>query len=315
MPAAYTHITLVNVLSRNMGNDADFPEESALAIGRHLKFCELGSVSPDYPYLALTLNIGNFGDATAWADAMHKTNTLDMVRTGVNDVRKITSDVVRHKCMAWLFGYSAHVATDVAVHPVVNLKAGEPYEQHKSDHRICEMHQDVNIFPRLGLDMQLSDFLKRHILGCGDPDDPHSLDLDISRIWLNMLGEVYAGEFASNPPQIRDWHRGFHRIMELATEAGNLIPFARHVAAAEGLAYPQQEEVDDQYTRGLSVPGGLYMDYDAIFEKTVEDVRKMWFMVARAIEGDGTQLANARNWSLDSGKYLDNGDFVFWGHA
>lgn len=68
MPAAYAHLTLVNVLKerRNLEKIPGMPRPAVIAVGKYAKFCELGAVSPDYPYLAL-----GDADAAKWADAMH----------------------------------------------------------------------------------------------------------------------------------------------------------------------------------------------------------------------------------------------------
>jgi hypothetical protein len=310
MPASYAHMTLVNELFIRLDGDVDFPAEAYSAIGRHLKFCELGAVSPDYPYLALA------SKSREWADLMHGVhdpmNTLDLIRAGVSRLSGIESDACRHKCLAWLLGYTAHVATDVSVHPVINRKVG-PYEDNKTEHRVCEMHQDVFIFRRMNLDMALSGFLERHIGGCADPEDRDRLDPDIAAFWKDILESVFPRHFEANPPEIDKWHEGFNRIMGIANEGGRLLAFARHVAADEGLVYPLPDEDDSQYIEQLGVPGGLLMDYNAVFEKAIVDVRDTWLKVVRAMSG-ATELAKAGNWSLDSGKD-NNNKSVFWSFA
>ncbi len=68
MPGAYAHMTLVNVRKEPQSLEAipGFPADAISAVLDYFKFCELGAVSPDYPYLA----IGDPG-AARWADAMH----------------------------------------------------------------------------------------------------------------------------------------------------------------------------------------------------------------------------------------------------
>lgn len=73
MPAAYAHITLVNILRETHRLQAipGLPREAIAAVLDYFKFCELGAVSPDYPYLAI-------GDANTanWADLMHYEKTV-----------------------------------------------------------------------------------------------------------------------------------------------------------------------------------------------------------------------------------------------
>ena len=45
-------------------------------------------------------------------------------------LKKWTCDA-QQKGLAWLLGYCAHVATDVTIHPVVEMKVG-PYDENKN---------------------------------------------------------------------------------------------------------------------------------------------------------------------------------------
>lgn len=105
MPAAYAHLTLVNVLKelRRLESIPGMPRPAVIAVGRYAKICELGAVSPDYPYLAL-----GDADAAKCADAMHYTRIGDMIRVGADYVRALSGDV-QQKCVAWLLGYCAHL--------------------------------------------------------------------------------------------------------------------------------------------------------------------------------------------------------------
>ena len=65
MPGAFAHITLTNMLKETKRLDAlgGFPDAAKAAALKYFMYCELGAVSPDYPYLA----IGDQG-AAKWAD-------------------------------------------------------------------------------------------------------------------------------------------------------------------------------------------------------------------------------------------------------
>jgi hypothetical protein len=80
MPGAYAHITLVNHAQKRL-DKAGLSNETAYALEAYLKFLELGSVSPDYPYLAL-------GEGK-WADKMHYTNTSSLFKAGVRQVQNL----------------------------------------------------------------------------------------------------------------------------------------------------------------------------------------------------------------------------------
>ena len=174
-----------------------------------------------------------------------------MIHAGVKHLKNMQGEAKR-KGLAWLLGYSAHVATDVTIHPVVELKVGD-YDNHKTEHRICEMHQDAYIFQRLNLgEIGLSEHLDSGIAACCATSDKHEIDPDIENLWRSMLHDVHPEEFGTNPPNIHKWHRGFKIMLDDVGEEGNeLIPFARHVAVGLGLTYPSKEDIDKQYIKIL----------------------------------------------------------------
>lgn len=167
MPGAYAHITLANELSdvNYLEGLPSFPTQAIQAILRYFKFCELGSVSPDYPYLDFLSSV-----STEWADTMHRVGTGEFLKAGVAQVGGMKG-AAQQKCVAWLLGFASHVAADVCVHPVVERKVG-PYEQNKKEHRVCEMNEDVYIFARLNLgDIGLSEHLDSGVGACTDPQN------------------------------------------------------------------------------------------------------------------------------------------------
>lgn len=307
MPGAFAHITLVNELKEPLRLEGipGFGPDAITSVLDFFKFCELGAVSPDYPYLAV-------GDSNAakWADMMHYIKTGDMIKAGIRQVNKLQGNNQR-KAFAWLLGYSAHVATDVTIHPVVELKVG-PYAENKKAHRVCEMNQDAYIFQRLNLgQIGLSEHLDSGIWGCCEANSDRLAPV-IAVLWSGMLQETYPEEFAANPPDIDKWHQRFKVMVDEIGEEGNrLMPIARHLAVDCGLTYPDCAEIDTQFIRSLKVPTG-HMDYDAIFDKAIDSVGSVWSLVAKGVfGGDNTYLAQIGHWNLDTGKDT-NGRYVFW---
>lgn len=308
MPAAYAHITLVNELKepRRLEGIPGFPQGAISAVLKYSKFCELGTVSPDYPYLAL----GDEG-AKRWADVMHYNRTGEIIHAGIRQLQNMRGDA-KKKGLAWLLGYTAHVATDVSIHPVVEMKVG-PYESNKTAHRVCELHQDAYIFQRLNLGgLGLSEYLDSGIAACRDATDPELLDRDIVLLWKGMLREVHPEEFNINLPDIDKWHRGFNlAIDKIAEEGDKLIPFARHLGMDAGLTYPGEGEIDPQFIRSLATPFGK-RDYDAIFDAAIRNVGGVWQLAASAVtQGQKSYLAQIGNWNLDTGRDERN-RLVFW---
>ena len=309
MPGAYAHITLVNILkeTERLEEITEFPVEAITAVMKYFKFCELGAVSPDYPYLA----VGDT-DAAKWADTMHYTRTGEMIKAGVKCLRNMYGESKR-KGIAWLLGYAAHVTTDVTIHPVVELKVGV-YAKNKKEHRICEMNQDAYIFQRLNLgEIGLSEHLDSGIGRCSEDNDRHSLDGEIRQLWEGMLQEVHAQEYANNPPDINKWHKGFMMMVDKIAEEGNyLTPLARHVAVDLGLTYPAANQIDQQFIKELAVPTG-HKNYDEIYEIAIQNVGMVWQMVASGVmAASETYIAQIGDWNLDTGRDPSQ-HLVFWG--
>jgi len=308
MPGAYAHITLVNELRepQRLEKIPGFPRYAISAVLKYFKFCELGAVSPDYPYLAI-------GDESAkrWANIMHYTRAGEMIQAGVKRMQTIKGDA-RKKGLAWLLGYAAHVTTDVTIHPVIELKVGE-YKGHEKPHRICEMHQDAYIFQRLNLgEVGMSEHLDSGIAACRDKTDPDLLDRDIVSHWTGMLLDVHPKEFATNPPDIDTWHRGFKFVIDkIAEEGEHLVPFARHLAVDSGLTYPATGDIDPQYIKSLATPNGK-QGYNAIFDAAIENVGGIWQVAASGVtQGQKTYLSRIGNWDLDTGRD-ESKRLVFW---
>ncbi len=307
MPGAYAHLTLVGLLvESNSLNKADgFTPLAKAALMENAQFCDLGAVSPDYPYL----NITHQRDQ-AWADLMHHENTGQMIIKGVEMVRAMSGQA-RDKAFAWLLGYVAHVVTDVTIHPVVQLKVG-PYVGNERAHRICEMHQDAHIFQLLNVgEVGLAEYLDSGIWKCCDTPGSGRLDPAVSIVWQGMLQACYPEKCKSGLPDTDAWHKAFGAVVDTLEEGGKLPAFARHVAVNCGATYPAAEEIDEQYITGLTTPEGK-MNYNAIFERTINNVLVIWSVIASAVyKGDLAYQAVIRNWNLDTGKD-DDGNFVFW---
>ena len=89
------------------------------------------------------------------------------------------------------------------------------------------------------------------------------------------------------------------------------MPIARHVAVNCGLTYPDAGKIDDQYIRGLKVPGGV-MDYDQIFDRAVENVKHIWMLISKGVLSDNQDYKNKiGSWNLDTGRD-QNGNLVYW---
>jgi hypothetical protein len=305
MPGAYAHLTLVSIAKEPSALEAVGVADLAItALLDYAKFCDLGAVSPDYPYLAVT-----HPAQKAWADAMHYVRTRAVISSGIERVRALQGEQAR-KCLAWLLGYAAHVTTDMTIHPVVEKKVG-PYHGHEREHRICEMNQDAYIFQRLDLGgIEYAEYLDHGIAACSSAGDRDRLDEDVASLWTQLLRETYF-DSAAPQPDPDAWHRGFRRGVDKIAESGRrLIPLARHVAQGFGLIYPLINEVDRQFIDALATPSGTRMSYDDIFDRAVANVRAEWAMIAAELAGGERYAVRGGTWDLDTGR--DGERYVFW---
>ena len=308
MSGAYAHISVVNDAQKRAAG-AGLREDTLAALGLYLKFLELGSVSPDYPYLALNRR------QKKWADAMHYTRNSTLLRAGVAAVASLPVNL-QPKTTAWLLGFAAHMTTDMTIHPVVELRVG-PYKGNEGEHRRCEMHQDAFIFPRVMNvgETGLSEHLATGIAGCHAADNVDVIDPAINLAWTAMLAAAYPRGGGEDPPALSGWHRGFRDILSAMAGANHLFPFARHVSANLNLAYPAECDVDQGYIQDLRTPQGP-MDYTAIFEKACLNVLTVWKMLDDALPaGRSDALDRLEDWNLDTGRSMQTGKFVFWEEA
>lgn len=306
MPGAYAHLTVVNAArDTDRLESTGVPIEAIQAVLKYLRFCELGAVSPDYPYLHL-MDAGS----KKWADLMHYERTNAPIHQGIDFVRALRGEE-QLMATAWLMGYAAHVATDVTIHPVVELLVGK-YAENATAHRICELNQDAYIFRRMNLDdVGRSEHLDSGIWNCCDAPDSGILHPTIALVWRQMLSSCYPLEYAANEPDIDAWHRGFKRVVDIAEEGHRMPLFARHLAVSSGLTYPAPAHIDMKYIRNLKTPDGP-MHYDALFEKAVGNVDAMWALIGRAIfEGDEAFRTLIRHYDLDTGKNAQ-GAYAYW---
>lgn len=307
MSGGYTHITLAQLAIEEVcfRREGLLHDDAKMALMKWKKFCIVGAVAPDYPYLDITDS-----NSCAWADVMHKGHAVALLQNGVARIRNMADIDLRQKCMAWLFGFATHVVTDGTIHPVVNLKVG-PYEQNKTEHRRCEMSQDVYAQRRLNLGaLDFNRQISTNVADTSDVDNPDRMDADVARLWEDLLLAVYSG---MNPqlgsPKIDDWHSAMHRMMKLGESGNVLFPFARHVAVDQGLVYPVAPET--QYINRLAVPGGLTMDFEEIFQKAFNNIVELWGWLALSLQGKGSPLDTLTSWSLDTG--MDENDRkIYW---
>lgn len=304
MPGGYAHIYLAN---RMTDYGAKLPELLSKAFEKYLEFCELGSVSPDLPYLAL----GN-PDQQSWADTFHYEGTFDFVTRAA----KILCDLeglTQLRCLAWLMGYVSHLVMDGTIHPVVEKIVGN-YADHKNEHRTCELNQDAYIFPDLGYGtVDRAEPIKTGPKLCADPDNPSQLNPELLSFWAATLQDTHPYQYNQAKPNINLWFKNYIDIMDkVVEEGGQMYPFTRHVLVdILAISTPDPLDVDDAYIYDLNTPIGIKSYHDLI-DSSMDNVLATWDALARAvIDSQFEALALIPNYNLDTGRaYSDK--YVWW---
>jgi len=305
MAGGFAHVTLVDRAHLRLDEVHGLTEDDVFNIGSLGTACQLGAVGPDYPYLALA---GLAFGQDRWADLMHYERTAEPLRAGIRALRAVPAAPERHRALAWLFGFAAHIATDLTIHPVVMMKVG-PYKGNEAAHRTCEMNQDVHIWTSRNLgkvgQAEYFDVLYESNTEGG------RLSPAVAGLWDAMLRHTHPQAYDEKAPAFDAWHAGFHRAVDVAED---LPIFARHLLAGKGQAYPTK--VDAQFIDGLATPHGL-MHYDKVCALAEDNILKLWSILARALhapEGEvEAVLAELPDGDLDTGRLLaDPNVYALW---
>lgn len=323
MAGTFAHITLVDSLCQDsdvLDKIDSLTPSMKRALMQFNNFCEFGAISPDAPYLKLLDS-----DAAAWANVMHYWRTTDFIRRAVTYVNALDFRLTdTQKCIAWLFGYAAHVVTDFTVHPVINLHVG-PYEQNKLQHRLCELNQDVYIFHKLGFgDVSTAEYIKRcGIDSCADEADEDRLDPAVRKIWCHCLDgsplksiKMKDGLPApKRPPEPDEWFDHYVGMIDKFAEEGGKFPWlCRQIVEAEGLVFPQLAQVDQSFIQNLKTPDGRTANYAQVFEEAQKNVINTWRELGAALDAGNANLFSLANGDLDTG-LADNNQSIFWGRV
>lgn len=331
MAGGYTHLTLVRSAITEATNDRGTNVIPALAavLSRWGHYVYLGGVSPDYPYLGL--------DAE-WADAMHKGGTDRMIKHAMPILherrRPNPQDYEWQRQFAWLLGFVSHVVADVTIHPVVNIRVGK-YELNQTDHRLCEMTQDVWIYRKItGLDLDYADNMKGEIRKCGTGVDLHD---GVEELWSECLGKVYGAAMKPGEDQIDRWHAMFIAAVDFA-EKGRKIPLIGRHMAGGAKAYPGNNELDKTFYENLVVPVGKAVrnnddpndteyqqpsdrgqpsSFEDIFDKACRHILEAWNILSEDMFKDDQNLGLLHttrfgDWSLDTGVDKTTGKLRLW---
>ncbi len=310
MAGTFAHIILTDTLCHEAALIAKLPKAIQAALKNYAPFAKFGSVGPDCPYAVCSTG------ATEYANLMHYLRTADFVRYAIPRIYEMnfgTSDA--RACIAWLFGYCAHLVTDMTFHPVISRKFGaySASSKNRKTHRLCELNQDVYITKkRRNIEVVGSDFLKLSQFGaCAAGGNLHRLNPAIMALWTYVLEQYPRSETKayvrlpkeSLKPNV--WYATFVNIFQNVITKGN--GFLKHL----GLGYPRLAELDPVYIENLPTADGSMIEYDLLFEKAAENVRRTWVELAAALDAGNAALFQLKNGSLDTGLADADGQPIF----
>lgn len=142
----------------------------------------------------------------------------------------------------------------------------------------------------------------------------------MTRLWTQSLKAACprtraakaAAPKPSKPPDPAAWYRCYVTLIDQFAEEGGKFPrFLRGFLEAEGLVYPEIDDVKPQYLPKLPSPLGGSLHYADLFERILANLESTWRELGQALDRGRPDLFTLPNGDLDTG--LDaSGQFTFW---
>jgi hypothetical protein len=297
MAGAFTHLIICDVAKKK--NEIAEQELKKL-LNRHTEFLFLGAVSPDLPYLSFKTGTTN------WADLMHYKRTNGIALAGHGALRSGWSgaeESTKAK-LAWLMGYVAHVLADVTIHPIVQATVGT-YEEHKEEHRICEMTQDSLVYrERKNAEVRYGEFSSALRFCRHSPHFGGVMDF-----WAEQAEQVYSVQTQETPnPQL--WFSTYTTALDAAEGGSGVVAVFRHIGIGREFIYKTSKEIMEsnperyqKYYANVRLPGGAVGNFVPMgFTVAVDRIVNTWNTMYASL-GDGRDVAGLiRDWNLDTGE-------------
>lgn len=304
MAGCYTHLTIVSkILDSRVLKSIGLDKSLSKTLREWSNYVLLGAISPDLPYLGL---------GKEWADRFHYENTSQIVREGLVALfDNPFEEASAKKQIAWLFGYAAHLVTDLYIHPVIEKKVG-PYAENASEHRTCEMNQDVWILKEeMFEDVGHCELFDNTIKTCTETgEEGYFIDKAISEFWKLLIKKVYSPKSSPSPNK---WFASFVTLMDkFAENPDKHLLITRAVLKSLYYGYPSEPNLE--YVDNLSRPNGERVDFHAVFNEAVEEVKVFWAQMAQAVSSKDVSCFTLPDGNLDTGKLLSDPETsIFWG--
>lgn len=306
MAGQFTHILLVDSVCTPEAvaklGEISPSMRTALLDPAFQPFCRFGAITPDAPQFSLG------SDDFGFTDLMHYGLPSDLVRYAIPRIWKMNfSETDTRACIAWIFGYTAHIVADCTVHPVVSALVG-PYSVKKNQkpHRLCEFHQDVYIFnQRTGQEIVTSDFKHQTRMDvCSQGGNLHHFNKRVGKLWSDCLLE-YPSDLVKQYVRLPSksiapdkWYATYFRLMaQHVTKPGGLL-------GVFGLSYMPLARTDPKSYTDLPTPyPGQTIMFDDLFELTRKNIIAAWTELAVALETNNPSAFTLPNANLDTGEF------------
>jgi hypothetical protein len=309
MPGHFAHISMVDsICNERLQELPDLSPTLRSALTNYLPFCKLGAVSPDCPAV-----VGQDA-ATGWGKLMHYQRPADFVRYAVPYLLELPFNRAETRaCLAWTFGYVAHLVADCTVHPVIECLVG-PYTFNPTGHRLCEFNQDVFIVKqRTGKEIVESPFLALcGMEACAVSRSENPQLQAILDLWAHCLKSYPRTEvkhYVRRPersitPHV--WCATYLKLMKLAASGKGLPKLL-------DMAYMRSDALQPRHIENLATPKpGLWVDYGALFELAADSIIASWKGLATALDTSDPGQFTLANADLDSGKLIGTDTWLYW---
>jgi hypothetical protein len=300
MAGTFTHFMICDAAKANRKS---LPADLRKLLNRHSQFLFLGAASPDLPYLSFKTGEVN------WADVMHYEHTNAMAINSHKAIKKAwgTGGVPEQIQLVWLMGLVSHLVTDATIHPIVQAIVGG-YEEHKEEHRICEMTQDSLIYFEIKkTEIRYSEF-SSILKFCQESSHVDAL----VEFWTGQTVKAFSDKKEDPDPEL--WLETYSDAIDAAEGGSTIVALFRHIGTIREYTYNTREEIVStypdrlrQYYQEIKLPTGAVGSFrESGFNRAVTNVIGAWNALYAGLTTDVAIARVVRNCNLDTGADMDS---------
>lgn len=303
MSATYVHMTVIDIIAFNIEafcGDRILEKYKAL-ISKNPMIIQFGALCPDIPYLdeVVEEKLGMASQQKVWGDLMHYVHTGKFIQFGVEELKSMEKNDSPHFeiCLQWFLGFLSHMIADTVIHPIVELKVGD-YTNNATQHRICEMHQDVWLFEEI---------YKKPISSIRPIESIEGLKKnEVLEFWKSLLAKCYGFYLSNVSPDFHEWINDYRQKLAIASN------YESAIGRGSGLLYPDYKDINPEFIKNLDSPLGKIDFEQVIYRHMIPNIVKYWSIVFDGIENSSKEYKEIPDFNMDSGKFIRNECFVSW---